>query len=155
MEKVFNQYKNMLVVHKNYQGHVCGYNDSHIILAVETDSKDFFRKLQSPYIMEEYKDYIEEDHYGMDINEPSVLVYIDQVFTDLIQIPGFKYQQIKTKFGLARVYTNLDDLMPFVGRIINQELEEKINFILKVEYELENRLASLNLDKDGKSIQSV
>ena len=104
---------------------------------------------------DKYKEYIDEDHYGMDINEPAVLAYVDQIFIDLTQIPGFKYQQIKTKFGMARVYTNLDDLMPFVGRIINQELEEKINFILKVEYELENRLSSLNLDKDGKSIQSV
>ena len=101
---------------------------------------------------EKYKDYIEEGHYGMDIGEPSVLAYVDQIFNDLTQIPGFKYQQIKTKFGLARVYTNLDDLMPFVGRIINQELEEKINFILKVEYELENRLKSLNLDKNGKAL---
>lgn len=56
MEKVFNQFKNMLIVHPNYQGRVCGYNDSHIILAVETTSKDFSRKLQNPYIMEEYKD---------------------------------------------------------------------------------------------------
>ncbi len=56
METVFNKYKNMLVVHNKYQGHVCGYNDSHIILAVETDSKDFFRKLQNPFIMEEYRD---------------------------------------------------------------------------------------------------
>jgi hypothetical protein len=102
-----------------------------------------------------YNQYIEEDHYGMDINEPSVIAYVDQIFNDLTQIPGFKYQQIKTKFGLARVYTNLDDLMPFVGRIINQELEEKINFILKVEFEVENRLKSLNLDKDGKAIQPV
>jgi hypothetical protein len=46
----------MLIVHPNYQGYVCGYNDSHIILAIETDSKNFFRKLQNPYIMEEYKD---------------------------------------------------------------------------------------------------
>jgi hypothetical protein len=66
MEKVFNEYKNMLVVHPKYQGHVCGYNDSHIILAVETkDDQNFFRKLQSPYIMEEYKDtkyrYVFED----------------------------------------------------------------------------------------------
>lgn len=101
---------------------------------------------------EKYKNYIEEGHYGMDIGEPSVLAYVDQIFNDLTQIPGFKYQQIKTKFGLARVYTNLDELMPFVGRVINQELEEKINFILKVEYELENRLRSLNLDKNGKAI---
>lgn len=104
---------------------------------------------------EKYKQYIEEDHYGIDIHEPSVLEYVDHIFNDLIQIPGFKYQQIKTKYGLARVYTNLQEIMPFVGRIIEQEIEEKINFILKVEYELENRLASLNLDKDGKSIQSL
>jgi hypothetical protein len=104
---------------------------------------------------EKYKEYIEEGHYGMDINEPSVLAYVDQIFNDLTKIPGFKFSQVKTKFGLARVYTNLYDMMPFVGRMIDQELEEKINFILKVEFEVENRLASLNLDKNGKSIQSV
>jgi hypothetical protein len=99
-----------------------------------------------------YKDYIEEGHYGMGIGESSVLAYVDQIFNDLIKIPGFQFSQIKTKFGMARVYTNLDELMPFVGRIINQELESKIDFILKVEYELEKRLKSLNLDKNGKAI---
>ncbi len=102
-----------------------------------------------------YKEYIDEGNSGMSINEPSVLAYVDQVFNDLTWIPGFKFQQIKTKFGLARVYTNLEDIMPFAGRIINQELEEKINFILKVEYELENRLKSLNLSKDGTPLQQV
>jgi hypothetical protein len=102
---------------------------------------------------QKYKEFIDESHYGMDINEPSVIAYVDHIFSDLTKIPGFKFQQVKTKFGLARVYTNLDELLPFVGRIINQELEEKINFILKVEYELENRLKSLNLNKDGSSIQ--
>lgn len=104
---------------------------------------------------EKYKDYLEEGHYGMDIDIPSVISYIDTVFNDLVKIEGFKYSQVKTKFGLARVYTNLDELLPFVGRIIHQELEEKINFILKVEYELENRLLTLNLDKNGKPLQSL
>lgn len=104
---------------------------------------------------DKYKDYIEEGHYGMDINEPSVLAYVDQIFNDLTQIPGFQFSQIKTKFGLARVYTNLDEIVPFVGRIIHQELEEKINFILKVEFEVENRLRTLNLDKDGKALSAV
>lgn len=102
-----------------------------------------------------YADYLEENNYGMDINIPSVISYVDQIFQDLIKIEGFKYQQIKLKFGLSRVYTNLDELLPFVGRIIQQELEEKINFILKVEFEIERRLESINLDKDGKSIQPV
>ena len=66
MEQVFNQFKNMLIKHDKYQGIVCGYTDSHLILAVETkDDKNFFRKMQNPYIMEEYKDvkyrYVFED----------------------------------------------------------------------------------------------
>jgi hypothetical protein len=65
MKQIFEKYKNMQVVHDKYKGYVCGYNDSHIILAVETKSDNFFRKLQNPYIMEEYKDvkyrYIFED----------------------------------------------------------------------------------------------
>jgi hypothetical protein len=104
---------------------------------------------------DKYDAYLEKDHGGMQIQVPAVLTYVDQIFNNLTEIPGFKYQQVKTKYGLARVYTNLEDIMPFVGRVINQELEDKINFILKVEFEVENRLASLNLDKDGKSIQPV
>jgi hypothetical protein len=100
-----------------------------------------------------YQSYLEEMHYGIQIQVPAVLSYVDQIFQELTEIPGFKYQQIKTKFGLARVYTNLEDIMPFVGRLINQEIEEKINFILKVEFEVEERLKSLNLDKDGNNIQ--
>lgn len=65
MEKVFEKYKNMQIVHDKYKGVVCGYNDSHIILAIESTSKDFSRKLQNPYIMEQYKDvkyrYVFED----------------------------------------------------------------------------------------------
>jgi hypothetical protein len=57
MEKLFNQFKNMLVVYPKYKGYVCGYNDAHFIIAVETkDDKNFFRKMENPYIMEEYKD---------------------------------------------------------------------------------------------------
>jgi hypothetical protein len=66
MESLFKKYKNILVVHDNYQGHVCGYTDSHLILAVETkDNKNFWRNLQNAYIADEYKDakyrYIYED----------------------------------------------------------------------------------------------
>jgi hypothetical protein len=87
-----------------------------------------------------YAAYLEEDQLGMTFEIPSILNYVDEVFTDLVQIPGFKYSQIYTKFGLAKVYTNLEILLPFAGRILSQELEEKINFILKVEYEIERRL---------------
>ena len=103
---------------------------------------------------DKYNDYLDHES-GMLLEIPSVLAYVNEIFQDLIQIPGFKYQQIRTIHGLAKVTTNLQDLMPFAGRILEQELEEKINFILKVEFEIQHRLASLNLDKDGKDIQPV
>ena len=96
--------------------------------------------MKSKEFNEKYKEYLEEDQLGMTFEIPAILHYVDEVFTDLIQIPGFKYSQIYTKFGLAKVYTNLEILLPFAGRILSQELEEKINFILKVEYEIERRL---------------
>ena len=87
-----------------------------------------------------YAEYLEEDQIGMTFEIPAVLNYEDEVFTDLVQIPGFKYSQIYTKYGLAKVYTNLEILLPFAGRILSQELEDKINFVLKVEYEIQRRL---------------
>jgi hypothetical protein len=102
---------------------------------------------------EKYKAYL--DGQGMLLEIPSVLAYVDQVFNDLTWIPGFLYSEITTRHGLAKVHTNLQEIMPFAGRILEQELEEKINFILKVEFEIQHRLASLNLDKDGNSIQQV
>jgi hypothetical protein len=92
---------------------------------------------------EKYQDYLEKDNYGISINVPSVIEYLNNIFEDLVKIEGFKYQQIKTKFGMARVYTNLDEKLPLIGRIIHQEIEEKINFILKVEFEIERRLENL------------
>jgi len=54
-----------------------------------------------------YNDYLEKGHYGLDIDVPSVVEYLDKVFQDLIHIPGFKYSQIKTKFNSVRFYSTL------------------------------------------------
>jgi len=66
MEKLFNQFKHILIVHSKYQGYVCGYNDAHFILAVETTNKDFFRMMKKEFfVLDEYKDakyrYVYED----------------------------------------------------------------------------------------------
>ena len=66
MHKLFELFKNKLIVHSKYQGYVCGYNDAHFILAVETTNKDFFRVLKKEFfILDEYKDtkyrYVFED----------------------------------------------------------------------------------------------
>jgi hypothetical protein len=70
MERLFNQYKEKTIVHTNYSGVVCGYDDSRFILAVEThdDKGIFFRRLtkhDNAFILDEYRDskyrYVYED----------------------------------------------------------------------------------------------
>lgn len=58
MKELFQKFKNALIIHEGYQGHVCGYTDEHFILAVETtDTKTFFRVLKNDFVvLDEYKD---------------------------------------------------------------------------------------------------
>lgn len=82
---------------------------------------------------EKYKEYLEEGHYGLDINSPNIIKYLDELFQDLIKIPGFKYSQIKEKFGSSRFYNNLHALIGKPGLIINSEVENTLNILLKYE----------------------
>ena len=60
---------------------------------------------------EKYKEYLEEGHYGLDISDPVIIKYLDEIFQGLIKIDGFKYSQIKGKFGMGRFYTNLYQIL--------------------------------------------
>ena len=82
---------------------------------------------------EKYKEYLEEGHYGLDINTPSIIRYLDEIFQGLIKIPGFKYSQIKEKFNSSRFYTNLYELIGKPGLIIDNEVERILNILLKYE----------------------
>lgn len=86
---------------------------------------------------QKYKDYLEEGHYGLDINIPSVIEYLDSIFDKgLVNIPGFKYYQIKLKFNMARFYFDTD-LPNTLEVIISNGIEEKINKLVK-EYDTFN-----------------
>lgn len=80
---------------------------------------------------EKYRDYLEEGHYGLDINIPSVIEYLDTIFDKgLVTIPGFKYSQIKLKFNMARFYFDTD-LPNALEVIISNGIEEQINRLVK------------------------
>lgn len=53
---------------------------------------------------EKYKDFLEEGHYGLAVGEEKFMDYLDKKFQEFIKIPGFKYSQIKVKFGMGRFY---------------------------------------------------
>jgi hypothetical protein len=102
-----------------------------------------------------YSKYLRTDEEGLLIDEPQIIKYLDSFFQQLIKIPDFEYEKIDTVMGIPRVITNLSEILGIAGHIIEKEIKDKLILILKVEYELEKRLASLNLDKNGKSIQSI
>lgn len=60
-----------------------------------TNSKEFNEK---------YKDYLGKGHYGLDLNNPEIIKFLDKEFEELVKIPGFKYYQIKSKFNSYRFY---------------------------------------------------
>jgi hypothetical protein len=74
---------------------------------------------------EKYKNYLKEGHYGLSINNPTIVDFLDSIFKDLTKIPHFKYSQIKMKFGMARFYSTLTNDMNFL-------IEDKINQVYKI-----------------------
>jgi hypothetical protein len=51
-----------------------------------------------------WKDYLEEGHYGLAIDDPSFTEWLDGKFQEFTKRPGFSYSQIKSKFGMGRFY---------------------------------------------------
>jgi len=82
---------------------------------------------------EKYSEYLEKGHYGLDIEYPEVVEYLDGIFEGLlIYIPGFSYSQIKLKFNHVRFYTSVHpDLNNKLFLRITQIIEMKLNMIVQ------------------------
>ena len=50
--------------------------------------------------------WLSEGHYGLDIPNEKVIIFLDKLFVDLTKIEGFKYYQIKQKFHLYCFYAD-------------------------------------------------
>ena len=70
-----------------------------------------------------YHDYIEANHYGLDIDIPSVINYLDEIFQDFIKVPGFSYSQIKLKFNSARFYCKPNSID---GSLVEKEINKLV-----------------------------
>ena len=78
-----------------------------------------------------FEPFKEKDHYGLDIDIPSVIDYLNVEFEKLIKIPNFSYSQIKLKFNMSRFYCEPDS-------INSSEIERNINKLVK-EYDEQAR----------------
>jgi hypothetical protein len=82
---------------------------------------------------DKYSEYLEEGHYGLDIEYPEIVEYLDEIFEGLLtSIPGFSYSQIKLKFNYARFYASVHpDLNNKLFLRITQIIEMKLNMIFQ------------------------
>jgi hypothetical protein len=71
---------------------------------------------------EKYKDFLEEGHYGLDLEHPEAIAYLDKEFQEFIKIPGFTYSQIKSKFGWFCFYN--EGITPEKTREVESKLKE-------------------------------
>lgn len=89
---------------------------------------------------QKWVEFLEPGHYGLAINSPSHVEYLDKLFEGLTKIPGFKYQQIKEKFNWASFYSNLNEVTsPEIGKIIQLAVQQELDFLSRVESEIQKR----------------
>jgi hypothetical protein len=55
---------------------------------------------------EKYKAFLEEGHYGLDLDKPEAIAYLDERFQEFTQRPNFKFTQIKAKFNWFCFYAD-------------------------------------------------
>lgn len=79
--------------------------------------------MKSDEFNKKYDKYLEDGFYGMAIEHPQVIEYLDKEFEKEIKSnPSFNYAQIKMKFGTSRVYANSEKTSIWekeVNRLVN------------------------------------
>jgi hypothetical protein len=71
---------------------------------------------------EKYKNYIKGGFVGLEFDNPETTGTLDEIFQDLIKIPGFEFYQIKWKFNNIRFYSSL-------GHALNNAIERVLEDI--------------------------
>lgn len=74
---------------------------------------------------EKYRQYLEEGHYGLAVHNSEFVTWLDGKFQEFVKIEGFKYSQIKAKFGMGRFYCE------GITREQEIEVENKISDLCK------------------------
>jgi hypothetical protein len=50
--------------------------------------------------------FLKKGHYGLALDKPEVIEYLDAEFESLSKLPDFKFSQIKSKFNSFRFYAD-------------------------------------------------
>jgi hypothetical protein len=82
---------------------------------------------------EKYKKHIPKGWYGLGFDIPEITEMLDEEIGKICEKWGdaFEIHQIKLKFNMPRVYTNLYDIAGKEESMIENVIEKKISELLK------------------------
>jgi hypothetical protein len=96
------------------------------------DSKEFNIK---------YNVFLEKGFPGLLIEESAFVDHLDKFFSEVTKIKGFKYYKISQgNHSTLVMKTNLSRILPSLGWIIENKIEEDLSYTLQIEKEVQRRL---------------
>jgi hypothetical protein len=88
-----------------------------------------------------YNVFLEKGFPGLLIEESAFVDHLDKFFSEVTKIKGFKYYKISQGNHLTLVMkTNLSRILPSLGWIIENKIEEDLSYTLQIEKEVQRRL---------------
>lgn len=95
-----------------------------------------------------YESFLEEGSPGLVVDNSEFIDRLDKFFLEVTSIKGFKYYKISEGNHLTLVMkTNISKILPSLGWIIENKIEEDLSYILQIEKEIQKRLKEKEYDK--------
>ena len=96
-----------------------------------------------------YLSFLERGFPGLLIEDERFIEELDKFFSEIVKIRGFKYYKISEGNHLSLLMkTNISRILPTLGWIIENKMEEDLSRILDIEKEIERRINQINREHE-------
>ena len=96
-----------------------------------------------------YLSFLERGFPGLLIEDERFIEELDKFFSEIVKIKGFKYYKISEGNHLSLLMkTNISRILPTLGWIIENKMEEDLSRILDIEKEIERRINQINREHE-------
>ena len=100
-----------------------------------------------------YFQFLEKGFPGLIIEDQKFIEKLDEFFMEITKIRGFKYYKISEGKKLSVIIkTNISRVLPSLGWIIENKMEEDLSYILDVEKEVKKRIEKIKSEEEFKSL---
>lgn len=103
-----------------------------------------------------YIQFLEKGFPGLVIEDQKFIEELDKFFIEVTKIRGFKYYKISEGNHLSLIIkTNIPSLLPSLGWIIENKIEEDLSRVLDIEKEVSRRISEIYKIKDNEESTTI